>query len=70
MTTYTLTGQITDFGDVAATNVTGTVDAAAQVDGSSQLVALHDCYYSDDGGTTLTKATAGPFPLAHVAQVL
>ena len=47
-----------------------TVDAAAQVDGSSQLVALHDCYYSDDGGTTLTKATTGPFPLAHVAQVL
>lgn len=34
MTTYTLTGQITDFGDVAATNVTGTVEAGGLVDGS------------------------------------
>ncbi len=34
MTTYTLTGQITDFGDVAATNVTGTVEAGGLVAGS------------------------------------
>ena len=45
-------------------------DAAVTVQGSSQLVSLHDCYYSDDNGTTLTKATTGSFPLAHVAQVL
>lgn len=41
------------------------------IDGSGQLPGLHDCYYSDDNGTTLIKATAGtPFPLAHAAQVL
>lgn len=40
------------------------------IDGSAQLPGLHDCYYSDDNGTTLVKATAGtPFPLAHAAQV-
>lgn len=40
------------------------------VDGSAELPGLHDCYYSDDDGTTLVKATAGtPFPLAHAAQV-
>lgn len=40
------------------------------IDGSAMLPGLHDCYYSDDNGTTLTKATAGtPFPLAHAAQV-
>lgn len=40
------------------------------IDGSAELPGLHDCYYSDDDGTTLVKATAGtPFPLAHAAQV-
>lgn len=40
------------------------------VDGSAELPGLHDCYYSDDDGATLVKATAGtPFPLAHAAQV-
>lgn len=40
------------------------------IDGSASLPGMHDCYYSDDNGTTLVKATAGtPFPLAHAAQV-
>lgn len=40
------------------------------IDGSSMLPGLHDCYYSDNNGATITKATAGtPFPLAHAAQV-
>lgn len=39
------------------------------IDGSAMLPGLHDCYYSDDNGVTLVKATAGtPFPLAHAAQ--
>jgi hypothetical protein len=45
-------------------------DSACTVEGSASLPGLHDCYYSDNDGATMVKATAGtPFPIAHVAQV-
>ena len=43
---------------------------AVTIDGSVDPPGLHDCYYRDDNGSRLVKATARtPFPLAHAAQV-